>query len=135
MGYNRINDIFFRSQINHRVLQSGNSPCPLLAVINCLLLKKRAQFKSSGVGIFPITFAMVIKFLRDEMQTLFEKHQHDEDKIIQIAQVIDLFPTFDKGLDINLKFSDCNAFERNEIAHQIFDIDSINMYHSWVVDP
>eukprot|EP01084_Bolivina_argentea_P141379 248436_1 len=135
--------ILFANEINHRVLQNENGPCPLLALVNCLLLGGRFQMSISSLsGSYPISFKALARCLRDELQVVQDKLWEDgseasEAKIIAIAKctTMDIFPKLARGLDINIKFNDVQSFDMKELAHQLYDIYDLNIYHCWVIDP
>eukprot|EP01083_Nonionella_stella_P237346 832717_1 len=134
-------NILFSNEINHRVLQNENGPCPLLALINAMLLRGRFSMATGTLqGKFPISFKALTDCLRRELENISQRLMEENTetsntKIIQIAQCFELFPTLEKGLDINIKFTDVQAFDMEELAHQFFDIYDLNIYHCWVIDP
>ena len=52
----------------------------------------------------------------------------------QIEYVIDLLPTLQYGLDVNVKFGGVDQFEFTQEL-TAFDVFDIPLYHGWIVDP
>ena len=132
--------ILFRHKPNRRVLQNQNGPCSLLAMINCLLLQERANLNSGNLPIYAtytVSFRAMIQSLRTELEKLAQTamKQEDSNLICMIAEISDIFPRLDQGLDINPKFNSVQSFDKKEIAHKFFDVFSVKLYHCWVVDP
>ena len=50
-----------------------------------------------------------------------------------VQSAVELFPTLQHGLDVNVRFDGC-TFEFTKQV-QIFDIFGVGIYHGWVVDP
>eukprot|EP00612_Vaucheria_litorea_P004360 CAMPEP_0171460474 /NCGR_PEP_ID=MMETSP0945-20130129/5330_1 /TAXON_ID=109269 /ORGANISM="Vaucheria litorea, Strain CCMP2940" /LENGTH=332 /DNA_ID=CAMNT_0011986673 /DNA_START=144 /DNA_END=1142 /DNA_ORIENTATION=+ len=51
----------------------------------------------------------------------------------QLHDVMEILPTLQKGLDVNVKFTHPQGFEFTEQL-SLFDVATINLYHGWVVD-
>ena len=55
-------------------------------------------------------------------------------QIEQLNTVIKLIPLLQRGLDVNVRFTDVTQFEYTE-EFEVFDAFRVSMYHGWVVDP
>ncbi|OZJ03530.1 hypothetical protein BZG36_03416 [Bifiguratus adelaidae] len=119
--------------------QNENGPCPLIAVCNVLLLR-------GDIFIGPedrrmISFTELVDILGDY---ILQKMSSSEEASGMIAclsnygyslnEVFALIPTLQTGLDVNVKFSNINAFEPTS-GLSLFDILNVDIVHGWVVDP
>jgi len=118
-----------------RVLcQNENGPCPLLALANALILKG-AMVLPNGQGAIATTEVVHMVALR-----LLESNSQSQDEALAIQQrsaldeCLNLLPLLLEGLDVNIKFSSCSAFEFDK-GVTVFDMLNVALYHGWVVDP
>ena len=51
-----------------------------------------------------------------------------------ISDIIEILPTLQRGMDVNVKFSGVADFEFNDYI-SIFDMLGVSLYHGWLVDP
>uniref|UniRef100_A0A1I7UZ85 Ubiquitin carboxyl-terminal hydrolase n=1 Tax=Caenorhabditis tropicalis TaxID=1561998 RepID=A0A1I7UZ85_9PELO len=116
------------------VTQNLNGPCPLIAIVNALVLK--------GKLVIPPSAAHVSS---SELLTLLTNYllacaPSEEDKLRKecyennLEGVMNLMDTLVDGLDVNVKFSDVDAFEFTP-ALSLFDLVSVRLYHVWLPDP
>lgn len=116
------------------VTQNENGPCPLIAIINVLLLKNHISLPSMMETITPnqlieylgdCILENIPKNLKDEEQLNYEQNMHD---------AIAILPKLLTGLDVNVRFSSVSDFEYTpELI--FFDLLHIPLYHGWLVDP
>lgn len=116
------------------VTQNANGPCPLLAIINVLLLRKNIEFPPM---IEIITAAQLMEYLCDFLlnnvpTNLPENVKLDFEQNLQDA--VTILPRLSTGLDVNVKFSGVAEFEYTRECI-IFDLLRIPLYHGWLVDP
>jgi len=123
---------------SHRVLQEQQGPCPLIGIFNVLLLRGSVSLDSH---LELISFQEMI----DHINRYFEKRlalrsfrdvdsEETANEIKNFEDARKHFPNLEKGLDINVKFSEPEAFEfTTEVA--MFDIYGIRLVHAWTVDP
>ncbi|XP_061178152.1 ubiquitin carboxyl-terminal hydrolase MINDY-2-like isoform X1 [Saccostrea echinata] len=116
------------------ITQNENGPCPLLAVMNILLLKAKVRLDP---GIEVITPEQIMTYLGDSIllsaptngteavQLNFQQNMHDAMAVIHKLQT---------GLDVNVRFTGIQDFEYTPECI-IFDLLGIPLYHGWLVDP
>jgi len=123
---------------SHRVLQELEGPCPLIGIFNVLLLR-------GSVRLNPQLALISFQEMIDHIKRYFELRlgerafrdidsQRTANDIKNFEDARKHFPNLEKGLDINVKFSEPDAFEfTTEVA--MFDIYNIRLVHVWTVDP
>ncbi|CAF1015361.1 unnamed protein product [Adineta steineri] len=116
------------------LLQNLNGPCPLLAIFNILLLRKRIIINSN---MDAISTERVITLLAEHILERDQPNLSDEDRVNYEQNVQDALAVLDKlktGLDVNLKFDGVDKFEYTRECI-VFDLLNIQLFHGWVVDP
>ncbi|CAF3479200.1 unnamed protein product [Rotaria socialis] len=116
------------------LLQNVNGPCPLLAIFNILLLRKRIVLNPD---IDAITTERVITLLADYILELDQSKLSDEERANYEHNVQDALAVLEKlktGLDVNLKFDGVDQFEYTRECI-VFDLLNIQLFHGWVIDP
>uniref|UniRef100_A0A7S3LPP7 MINDY deubiquitinase domain-containing protein n=2 Tax=Aplanochytrium stocchinoi TaxID=215587 RepID=A0A7S3LPP7_9STRA len=128
-------------------LQDENGPCPLLAIVNYLLLigkliipENARQVNSTHLhkGLSKYLTEIVLKkkekeFERIEDEAIIAGKRQEINELIEQYKV-EVLPKLVNGLDVNLIFGGVNQFAFNR-AIEIFDLFEINLYHGWVVGP
>nr|XP_056722002.1 ubiquitin carboxyl-terminal hydrolase MINDY-2 [Euleptes europaea] len=116
------------------VTQNENGPCPLLAIMNALLLAWKVKLPPM---MEIITAEQLMEYLGDyildakpkeisEIQRLnYEQNMSDAMAILHKLQT---------GLDVNVKFTGVRVFEYTPECI-VFDLLDIPLYHGWLVDP
>ncbi|XP_042327331.1 ubiquitin carboxyl-terminal hydrolase MINDY-2 isoform X2 [Sceloporus undulatus] len=116
------------------VTQNENGPCPLLAIMNVLLLAWKVKLPPM---MEIITAEQLMEYLGDyildskpkeisEIQRLnYEQNMSDAMAILHKLQT---------GLDVNVKFTGVRVFEYTPECI-VFDLLDIPLYHGWLVDP
>lgn len=116
------------------ITQNENGPCPLLAIMNILLLKGKVKLEPGQEIITP---EQIMTYLGDSIlenapknnteaeQLNFEQNMHDAMAVIHKLQT---------GLDVNVRFTGIQDFEYTPECI-IFDLLGIPLYHDWLVDP
>lgn len=116
------------------ITQNENGPCPLLAIVNVLLLQRRItlppqqEFVTSGQLMEYIGDCILEeapKRLPEGAQLNYEQNMHDAIAIMNKLQT---------GLDVNVKFTGVKDFEFTPECI-VFDLLSIGLYHGWLIDP
>jgi len=123
---------------SHRVLQEQQGPCPLIGIFNVLLLRGSVRLDTQMMWI---SFQEMIDHIKRYFEQQLSKRSFrdvDSDKtandIKNFEDARKHFPNLEKGLDINVKFSEPDAFEfTTEVA--MFDVYGIRLVHAWTVDP
>ncbi|XP_028925951.1 ubiquitin carboxyl-terminal hydrolase MINDY-2 isoform X2 [Ornithorhynchus anatinus] len=116
------------------ITQNENGPCPLLAILNVLLLAWKVKLPPM---MEIITAEQLMEYLGDyildakpkdisEIQRLnYEQNMSDAMAILHKLQT---------GLDVNVKFTGVRVFEYTPECI-VFDLLAIPLYHGWLVDP
>ncbi|XP_070565211.1 ubiquitin carboxyl-terminal hydrolase MINDY-2-like [Ptychodera flava] len=116
------------------VTQNENGPCPLIAIINVLILK--------GLIVLPdmveiITSGQLMEYLGDCMLAQTPKNISEAAQLNYEQNMHDAMAVFHKlqtGLDVNVKFTGVSEFEYTpELI--VFDLLNIGLFHGWLVDP
>ncbi|CAF1252993.1 unnamed protein product [Adineta steineri] len=125
-------------EFNHQrlpiLLQNMNGPCPLLAIANILLLRKRI-FLPSNLNV--ISTEHVIATIAEYILQFDTTKLNDEKRINyerNIQDALAVLPKLKTGMDVNLKFNGVDKFEYTPECI-IFDLLGIQLLHGWVVDP
>ncbi|CAF2852614.1 unnamed protein product [Rotaria sp. Silwood2] len=116
------------------LLQNVNGSCPLLAIFNILLLRKRIILDPNRDVI---STERVVTLLAEYILEHDQSKLSDEDRINYEHNVQDALAVLDKlktGLDVNLKFDGVDKFEYTRECI-IFDLLNIQLFHGWVIDP
>ncbi|NXX19413.1 MINY1 hydrolase, partial [Podargus strigoides] len=119
------------------VTQSENGPCPLLAIMNILLL----QWKASGVKLPAqkevITAEELMAHLGDCILST-QPREPSEGLQLNFQQNINdtmtVLPKLSTGLDVNVRFTGVSDFEYTPECI-VFDLLNVPLYHGWLVDP
>ncbi|KAJ3116223.1 Ubiquitin carboxyl-terminal hydrolase MINDY-1 [Phlyctochytrium bullatum] len=130
------------------IMQNENGPCPLLALCNVLLL--RGDIKIS-VDRTTVTYEHLVHLIGDYLITRTQKPTPstsptaapppDSQSSLLLANLernlqdaMDLIPTLQQGLDVNVRFDSPFSFELTP-ALLLFDLFGITLCHGWCVDP
>nr|XP_046914908.1 ubiquitin carboxyl-terminal hydrolase MINDY-1-like [Dermatophagoides farinae] len=116
------------------VTQNSNGSCPLLAIINVLLLRKNITFPPI---IEIVTASQLMDYLCDCILTYVPKNLPEQDKLNyeqNLQDAMSIMPRLQTGLDVNVKFTGIMDFEYTPECI-IFDLLRIPLYHGWLVDP
>ncbi|CAH1787359.1 unnamed protein product [Owenia fusiformis] len=116
------------------ITQNENGPCPLLAIMNVLLLSEKIclpamiEMVTSGQlmeYLGDCIFEQAPKNIAEDAQLNYEQNMHD---------AMAVFHKLQTGLDVNVKFTGCSDFEYTSECI-VFDLLAIHLYHGWQVDP
>uniref|UniRef100_A0A0N5AT07 Ubiquitin carboxyl-terminal hydrolase n=1 Tax=Syphacia muris TaxID=451379 RepID=A0A0N5AT07_9BILA len=114
------------------ITQNENGPCPLLAIINVLLLRGQISLENNVTRVSEQHLLELVGdcILKLKPKDLEESNQRNYEQIID--DVLQLVQTLPKGLDVNPHFS--GVFEYTPSC-ALFDALNIRLLHGWVVDP
>ena len=121
------------------LLQDVNGPCPILAILNILLLRGQVQLpKDVGEVSQSKVVQILAEYLLDKNQALEDSPStSDSTKAnlqYNLADAISLLPRLTTGVDINVRFNDIRGIEFTaDVA--VFDLLGIDLVHGWLVDP
>ncbi|NXM85125.1 MINY1 hydrolase, partial [Oenanthe oenanthe] len=123
------------------VTQSENGPCPLLAIINTLLLRWKASWGSLGVKLPPQKEVITAEELMAHLgNCILATQPRDTSEGLQlnfqqnISDTMTVLPKLSTGLDVNVRFTGVSDFEYTPECI-VFDLLNIPLYHGWLVDP
>jgi hypothetical protein len=114
--------------------QNVNGICPLIAVINCLLLGKKTNIPENYQSISMEELLQgLITFIVDSKPTNIPQSKKELYEY-NLQEAIDLLPKIQTGLDVNVRFTGISNFEYTKDL-VIFDLLEIPLYHGWLYDP
>ncbi|WAR01930.1 MINY1-like protein [Mya arenaria] len=109
------------------ITQNENGPCPLLAIINVLLLQKRISLplQTEVISVNQLMTHLGDCGVSTPSRLNFEQNMGDAMEVMYKLQT---------GLDVNVKFTGVRDFEYTQECI-IFDLLQIALFHGWLVDP
>ncbi|NXO13987.1 MINY1 hydrolase, partial [Oriolus oriolus] len=124
------------------VTQSENGPCPLLAIVNVLLLQwKATSCGCSQVKLPPQKEVITAEELMAHLgNCILATQPRDTSEGLQlnfqqnINDTMTVLPKLSTGLDVNVRFTGVSDFEYTPECI-VFDLLNIPLYHGWLVDP
>uniref|UniRef100_H0Z2W2 Ubiquitin carboxyl-terminal hydrolase n=1 Tax=Taeniopygia guttata TaxID=59729 RepID=H0Z2W2_TAEGU len=126
--------IRWKGQRTPVVTQSENGPCPLLAIINVLLLQWKVKLPPQKEVITAeelmahLGNCILATQPRDTSEGLQLNFQQN------ISDTMTVLPKLSTGLDVNVRFTGVSDFEYTPECI-VFDLLNIPLYHGWLVDP
>nr|ACO15597.1 YPL191C [Caligus clemensi] len=131
--------ITWKEKIVPVLTQNANGPCPLISLINVLLLRgspNEAQ-KCGLKGSETIRGSILLDYLGNAVLHSVPRTLSEDDKLnyeANISDAIHILPRLQYGLDVNVKFTGVRHFEYTKEVLP-FDLLNISLYHGWLVDP
>ncbi|XP_034016464.1 ubiquitin carboxyl-terminal hydrolase MINDY-1 isoform X2 [Thalassophryne amazonica] len=116
------------------ITQSENGPCPLLAIMNTLFLRWKAELPAQTEVV---TAEDLMSHLGDCILSVTprEKAVSVELNFQQnMSDAMAVLPKLSTGLDVNVRFTGVTDFEYTPECI-VFDLLDIPLYHGWLVDP
>ncbi|XP_026923169.1 ubiquitin carboxyl-terminal hydrolase MINDY-2 isoform X2 [Acinonyx jubatus] len=116
------------------ITQNENGPCPLLAILNVLLLAWKVKLPPM---MEIITAEQLMEYLGDYMLDAKPKEISEIQRLNYEQNMSDAMAILHKlqtGLDVNVKFTGVRVFEYTPECI-VFDLLDIPLYHGWLVDP
>ncbi|NXA12303.1 MINY1 hydrolase, partial [Sapayoa aenigma] len=124
------------------ITQSENGPCPLLAIMNILLLQEGSPTSRCFQVKLPpqkdvITAEELMAHLGD---CILAAQPREPSEGLQlnfqqnISDTMTVLPKLSTGLDVNVRFTGVSDFEYTPECI-IFDLLNVPLYHGWLVDP
>lgn len=116
------------------VTQNENGPCPLLAIMNVLLLTWKVKLPPM---MEIITAEQLMEYLGDYILEAKPKEISEAQRLNYEQNMSDAMAVLHKlqtGLDVNVKFTGVRVFEYTPECI-VFDLLDIPLYHGWLVDP
>ena len=130
------------------VLQNANGPCPLLAIVNTLLLRDSVSLPPSALAHKMISFEDLVSLVGARVLSVSsfsrspgaeeggerEGEQDGEGVSHLITEAMDTLPSLAVGLDFNPRFNSVSGHEYTSNI-VLFDLLDIPLLHGWVIDP
>ncbi|XP_017567140.1 ubiquitin carboxyl-terminal hydrolase MINDY-2 [Pygocentrus nattereri] len=116
------------------ITQNENGPCPLLAIMNVLLLAWKVKLPPM---MEIITAEQLMEYLGDYILDAKPKEISEAQRLNYEQNMSDAMAVLHKlqtGLDVNVKFTGVRVFEYTPECI-VFDLLDIPLYHGWLVDP
>ncbi|XP_078283451.1 ubiquitin carboxyl-terminal hydrolase MINDY-2 isoform X2 [Rhinoraja longicauda] len=126
--------IKWRAENTPIITQNENGPCPLLAIMNVLLLAWKIKLPPM---VEIITAEQLMEYLGDYILDAKPKEITDAQRLNYEQNMNDAMAILHKlqtGLDVNVKFTGVRVFEYTPECI-VFDLLDIALYHGWLVDP
>ncbi|XP_060587942.1 ubiquitin carboxyl-terminal hydrolase MINDY-1-like [Ruditapes philippinarum] len=128
--------VYFNKKQVPIITQNENGPCPLLALINVLLLQNRVTLPArteiiSAGQLMAHLGDCVLQNVPGEDGVSTHSRLNFEQNMGDAMAVMYKLQT---GLDVNVKFTGVRDFEYTSECI-IFDLLQISLYHGWLVDP
>ncbi|KAK9452925.1 hypothetical protein V1511DRAFT_484251 [Dipodascopsis uninucleata] len=122
-------DLFGQTRTSPIIMQNLNGPCPLLALINTLILSTRFDDDNPLSRISTDRTEISAKYLLELLGDYLLSSEIAERS--DIARVLELLPSLHTGLNINPRFD--GTFEDSEelALFRAFDVDIV---HGWLSD-
>ncbi|CAG5097110.1 Oidioi.mRNA.OKI2018_I69.XSR.g14936.t2.cds [Oikopleura dioica] len=111
------------------ITQCNNGPCPIIALLNCLIVQGRIEQPSPSSVTAEEMMTQLGNFILnqnipDENKELLLHAQSTSLEVCSSQQLL-------TGLDINLKYRAVDAFEYTPMI-ELFDFLNIKLFHCWV---
>ncbi|XP_051981122.1 ubiquitin carboxyl-terminal hydrolase MINDY-1-like, partial [Xyrauchen texanus] len=116
------------------ITQSENGPCPLIAIMNILLLRWKVKLPAQSEVV---TTEELMAHLGECVLSIKprEKAEGMELNFQQnMSDAMAVLPKLSTGLDVNVRFTGVSDFEYTPECI-VFDLIDIPLYHGWLVDP
>jgi hypothetical protein len=116
------------------ILQSQNGPCPLLGIVNALILRGATLAIDTNKKYVDSDYLVDVlgSYLLEYASTTANKHEQISET--DINEALSILPLIKEGLNVNVKFIGCNSFE--DIPEmRIFSLLKLKLVHGWLVDP
>lgn len=129
-----VKHIWFLSRMVPILCQNENGPCPLLAIVNTMLLLGELKLHED---IEYVSEAWLMSAVADSIlartQLPPEGHPNRDNANALLTEALDLLPRLMGGLDVNVGFQGPHAFEfTNELS--LFDLVDVRLVHGWLPD-
>lgn len=120
------------------MLQNENGPCPLLAAVNCLLLKGVIRLPSHCIRNSVASLQDVVNLLAEQAMTYSNNSNHSDHSDNNhsfLDELLQVLPTLQYGMDVNPKFT--QGITGYEYTSQLsaFDMLRVRLVHGWLLDP
>ncbi|GMT24177.1 hypothetical protein PFISCL1PPCAC_15474 [Pristionchus fissidentatus] len=126
-----LKEIYFGGRKRKIMTQNENGPCPLIAVVNGLVLQGRFAFDHDE---FKVSSSGVLGAIADKILKEMEKRTESSETIhANVEAALETLQKCSKGLDVNIRFGKVDDFEFTE-SQALFDILGLKLFHGWIAD-
>lgn len=133
-----VKSISFLNRPTRIVTQNVNGPCPLLALVNVLLLRNAISLPSFEEETIreETLLSLVAQYLLDANDKSAQGPGSAVDQNLRqnMSDAISLLPQLRAGLDVNVRFQNIEDMEFTQQL-TVFDLAGTRLVHGWVVDP
>lgn len=133
-GQYRLKWIKFKGNKLPIITQNENGPCPLIAIMNVLLLKGKLRLP---LTLDIVTSDQLMEYLGDCILASLPSNLNEGAQLNYEQNMMDaiaILPKLQTGLDVNVRFTSISDFEFTpELI--VFDLLHIPLHHGWIVDP
>lgn len=116
------------------ITQNENGPCPLIAIMNVLILKGKLKLPET---VEIVAASQLMEYLGDFLLNSVPSNMSEGAQLNyeqNMMDAISVLPKLQTGLDVNVRFSSVSDFEYTpELI--VFDLLQIPLYHGWLLDP
>lgn len=116
------------------ITQNENGPCPLIAIMNVLILKGKLKLPAM---VEIVTASQLMEYLGDFLLNSVPSNMSEGAQLNyeqNMMDAISILPKLQTGLDVNVRFTSIADFEYTpELI--VFDLLQIPLYHGWLLDP
>jgi len=118
------------------IMQNVNGPCPLLALINVLLLSNKIEVGRSkeNVSFEYLCTQLATVLLQSESSREFNNEEEKLNYQANINDAITVLPKLSSGIDVNVQFKNVDSFESTQQL-AVFETLHVPLYHGWLPDP
>lgn len=139
------------SEYEHRtpiLLQDINGPCPLIALVNTLILKNDVEVRNCHFNDVPVTTLhnkvdafknylsakpnIDLNNLLSQLGDLLIAFVDAGSNQVDLDQLLESLPLLHTGLTVNPNIIN-GEFNEDELAIQLFSLFKLNLYHGWVL--
>jgi hypothetical protein len=117
------------------ILQSKNGPCPLLAIVNALILRGTNIHIDAQKS--HVSSNYLVDVIGAYLLDISNKNNNKNNETTQEMNISDALTTLMRikdGLNVNVKFNGCFSFD--DIPEmKIFRLLNLKLVHGWLVDP
>ncbi|XP_068602939.1 ubiquitin carboxyl-terminal hydrolase MINDY-1 isoform X1 [Brachionichthys hirsutus] len=116
------------------ITQSENGPCPLLAIMNTLFLRWKANLPAQTEVV---TTEDLMTHLGECVLSVTPRENADGMELNfqqNVSDAMAVLPKLSTGLDVNVRFAGVSDFEYTPECI-VFDLLDIPLYHGWLADP
>ncbi|KAL0479988.1 hypothetical protein AKO1_007322 [Acrasis kona] len=110
------------------ILQNYNGPCPLISVVNTLLLK------GEKLNIQPDQKKVSNEYLLQILAQYILEYGQSRKDAFDVQKSLDLLPKIKDGLDVNVRFTGINDFDAQPEI-ELFKMLKVHLVHGWLIDP